>query len=131
MVTLVSLLINIILFISTFFVLVILFYKWSFTYWKRKGAPTLNPTIPFGDLQNHLTRQISRMEELVELYNKVKAKGKITYNLSKTKYCKTILIKSLRKGLITKHRIIVIIISARVSISIRSSSRKINGKQFF
>lgn len=51
-------------------------YKKAFTYWKRKGVPTLDPKIPFGDLQNHMTRKISRMEELVLLYNKCKSKGK-------------------------------------------------------
>lgn len=71
---------KLILFVASLIVLFIFGYKWSFTYWKRKGVPTLNPTIPFGDLQNHMTRKISRMEELVNLYNTVKAKGKM-FNL--------------------------------------------------
>lgn len=67
---------NFIILLATLLVTVISFFKRKFTYWKRKGVPTLNPTIPFGDLQNFVTRKVSRMEEFAVLYNKVKAKGK-------------------------------------------------------
>lgn len=71
-----TILINIIIFLTTSVVAVYMFYKTSFTYWKRRGVPVLYPTIPFGDLQNLFTRKISRMEELTIMYNKIKEKGK-------------------------------------------------------
>lgn len=66
---------NITIFLAALVAGVILFYKRKFTYWQRRGVPILSPTIPFGDLQNVITRKINRMEEFCDLYNKAKAKG--------------------------------------------------------
>nr|WET52726.1 cytochrome P450 [Phaedon brassicae] len=59
----------------TLLVLLIAYYKWSFLYWKKRNIPYIEPTIPFGNLMNMVTRKISRIEELTLLYNNLKAKG--------------------------------------------------------
>lgn len=35
---------------------VVLFFKWSFTYWKSKGLATVYPKIPYGTLADHVQR---------------------------------------------------------------------------
>ncbi|KAK4885360.1 hypothetical protein RN001_001631 [Aquatica leii] len=38
--------------------LIIVYYKWAFSYWRKKGVPCVEPTIPFGNIQALITSQL-------------------------------------------------------------------------
>ncbi|XP_068905352.1 cytochrome P450 6a2-like isoform X1 [Tenebrio molitor] len=52
-----------------------LYYKYCFTYWKKKGLPTSTPRFPFGDLSSSAWGKQSVYTRLQDLYNQFKAKG--------------------------------------------------------
>ncbi|XP_022908695.2 probable cytochrome P450 6a13 [Onthophagus taurus] len=62
-------------FVLGFIVFVYLFYKYKFTQWNSKNIPTLSPSIPFGNMQNPLTRKTTTYEHLKSIYDHMKARG--------------------------------------------------------
>ncbi|CAH1382250.1 unnamed protein product, partial [Tenebrio molitor] len=56
----------------TLVVVLIGYYKWSFTYWKRKNLPYVEPSIPFGNLVNPLSKKEAIGMTLFRLYNQMK-----------------------------------------------------------
>ncbi|XP_018322929.1 probable cytochrome P450 6a20 [Agrilus planipennis] len=56
-------------------VCVVLYYKWCFTYWKRKNVFTLPPSIPFGNAKENFYRQVSFAHSIIRLYRIIKSKG--------------------------------------------------------
>ncbi|RZC38629.1 cytochrome P450 6a14 [Asbolus verrucosus] len=54
---------------------VVIYYKWSFTYWKRRGLEYLEPSIPFGNTDKLFTAKSNFGEQFAEFYKKFKAKG--------------------------------------------------------
>ena len=53
----------------------IVYYKWKYTYWKKKNLPYLQPTIPFGNLQSLVTTTDSLGMVLKRLYEELKRKN--------------------------------------------------------
>nr|AKZ17689.1 cytochrome P450 monooxygenase CYP6BK19 [Tenebrio molitor] len=53
-------------------VVLIGYYKWSFTYWKRKNLPYVEPSIPFGNLSSPLKGKESMGMAMFRLYNEMK-----------------------------------------------------------
>ncbi|KAF7271594.1 hypothetical protein GWI33_015546 [Rhynchophorus ferrugineus] len=56
-------------------IIVFLFVKWRFTYWKRRGVSQLEPEFFYGDARRALTGQVSNSEELKRLYDIFKERG--------------------------------------------------------
>ncbi|RZB40439.1 p450 domain containing protein, partial [Asbolus verrucosus] len=65
---------NFIAITATILVGILAYLKWKLTYWNRVGLPTLNPTIPFGDVQNLLLGRITFGEQFKEFYKQFKSK---------------------------------------------------------
>uniref|UniRef100_V5GHG9 Cytochrome P450 6A1 n=1 Tax=Anoplophora glabripennis TaxID=217634 RepID=V5GHG9_ANOGL len=64
--------------LAFFVTLTVVFYayfKWKYQYWKRKGIPYFVPKIPFGNIPNPLTSQLSIGEHIALLYKEAKARG--------------------------------------------------------
>ncbi|XP_031330486.1 probable cytochrome P450 6a14 [Photinus pyralis] len=51
------------------------YFKWTFTYWARKGLPHLKPSFPSGTMQNPVWPKISLGETLMHQYRECKEKG--------------------------------------------------------
>lgn len=51
-----QLVIDIALVLASIMAAVVLFFKWSFTYWKSRGIATVHPNIPYGTLADHVSR---------------------------------------------------------------------------
>lgn len=52
-----------------------LYFKWVFSYWKRKDVPYITPTIPMGNLENPITMKKGLIGILQDAYNHFKANG--------------------------------------------------------
>lgn len=64
-----------VLIISLLLVLFLLFYKWKFTYWKRRKLLFLKPYIPYGNIPNPLTLKQKPGIIISNLYKKMKSRG--------------------------------------------------------
>lgn len=53
----------------------VLFFKYAYTYWERRGIPSTKPKIPFGDAYEITARKITRGEAIRKIYNEFKAKN--------------------------------------------------------
>ncbi|EFA04674.1 probable cytochrome P450 6a23 [Tribolium castaneum] len=51
------------------------YYRYCYTYWKKKGVPTSKPRFPFGDLSSSAWGKQSVYSRLETLYHQFKAKG--------------------------------------------------------
>ncbi|CAH0549080.1 unnamed protein product [Brassicogethes aeneus] len=52
------------------------YFKWSFSYWKRKNVPYLEPSIPFGNLQSPFDKsRVSLGSHISNLYRQAREKG--------------------------------------------------------
>jgi cytochrome P450 family 6 len=49
---------------------VYIYFKWSFTYWKKRNVPYIEPIFPFGNLLNVILTRKSLAEMCADLYNK-------------------------------------------------------------
>ncbi|KAJ8913631.1 hypothetical protein NQ315_007348 [Exocentrus adspersus] len=66
---------NLVAVVVTTIAIVYAFFIWSFQYWKRRGLPHLEPSIPFGNLPNPITSKTSFGENAKMLYQQAKARG--------------------------------------------------------
>lgn len=64
-----------ILFTIAIILTVVLYVKWRYSYWKRRNVPQLSPSLPFGDMENPLTRKHGFGEFIRILYRKFKESG--------------------------------------------------------
>ncbi|KAJ8936056.1 hypothetical protein NQ318_004957 [Aromia moschata] len=55
------------------------YFKWSYQYWNNRNVPYLEPTIPFGSLENAFNKKFSESEWTVKIYTEAKSKS--------SKYC--------------------------------------------
>nr|CAH7728527.1 unnamed protein product [Callosobruchus chinensis] len=55
--------------------LVYVYLKWVYGTWKRRGLNYLEPEFFFGNTRRVMTREISRGEQFVEIYNQMKRRG--------------------------------------------------------
>ncbi|XP_063913667.1 cytochrome P450 6a2-like [Zophobas morio] len=62
-------------FISTAVFIYYLYYQRCFTYWKKKGLPSLNPKFPVGDLSLAAWGKHSIFVRLQDIYNELKSQG--------------------------------------------------------
>ncbi|KAJ8935460.1 hypothetical protein NQ318_021706 [Aromia moschata] len=51
------------------------YLKWNYQYWKRKGVPYLEPTIPFGNLENGFKRTMHMGDRIAQIYQEAKRNG--------------------------------------------------------
>ncbi|KAF2886191.1 hypothetical protein ILUMI_19982 [Ignelater luminosus] len=51
------------------------YFKWCFKYWDRKGLPYIEPTFPFGTIDNPFTVTKALTEQCKDFYDTSKAKG--------------------------------------------------------
>nr|WCC58070.1 cytochrome P450 [Pharsalia antennata] len=51
------------------------YLSWTFQYWKKRNVPYLEPVIPWGNFMSPFTKTKSVGQEMVDLYNRAKAKG--------------------------------------------------------
>ncbi|XP_044261565.1 cytochrome P450 6a2-like [Tribolium madens] len=58
--------------VVTLVVVVIAYYKWSYQYWKRKNVPFLEPSFPFGNTTNPLTRTETLGVTIQKVYQEMK-----------------------------------------------------------
>ena len=49
---------------------VYIYFKWSFTYWKKRNVPYIEPTFPFGNLLDILLGRKPIADILADIYNK-------------------------------------------------------------
>lgn len=56
-------------------IVVLSYFLWTFKYWKRRGLPYLEPTVPFGNTINPVTRTITIGEIIKRLHDGIKKKG--------------------------------------------------------
>lgn len=61
--------------LGIFVFLFVLFSKWRYQYWSRKGVPQLDPTIIFGDFQPLIKGSIGQQDYLMKIYKESRAKG--------------------------------------------------------
>ncbi|KAK4878336.1 hypothetical protein RN001_010842 [Aquatica leii] len=66
---------TLLVFLSLFVITFLAYFKWSFTYWKRKGVPYLEPTIPTGNLRVNFKTSESQFDYWRRVYKETKAKG--------------------------------------------------------
>lgn len=64
--------------ITALVAVIVAYYKWAHSYWKRRNVPYLEPSIPFGNSANPLNMKQSTGEWMRKMYNKVKAKGLVS-----------------------------------------------------
>lgn len=57
------------------FVTLVLYFKYAFTYWRRKGLFSPKPSIPFGNTMKLFTAKFSFGEQFAEFYRQLKRKG--------------------------------------------------------
>lgn len=55
--------------------LIVLYYFYSFNYWKRKGVFYLKPSFPFGNIKDVVTNKLCIGEHSKDLYFKMKRQG--------------------------------------------------------
>lgn len=67
--------IEVLITIATIIVLVIIYFKWSFNYWKHRNVPYKEPSIPFGNNDNFLKRVTSYGQRCKGLYDYFKQRG--------------------------------------------------------
>ncbi|XP_015834511.1 probable cytochrome P450 6a20 [Tribolium castaneum] len=53
----------------------VVYYKWAFTYWKRRGLEYLEPSIPFGNCASLLKLKYSFGEQFAEFYKQFREKN--------------------------------------------------------
>lgn len=56
--------------LSTFLVSIWLYIQYSYSYWKRRGIPYIEPSFPFGTFKKTLLQRSLLAEELKEMYEK-------------------------------------------------------------
>ncbi|XP_063930041.1 probable cytochrome P450 6a17 [Zophobas morio] len=66
---------NIISIAVTLVSIIIVYYKWTYQYWKRRNLPYLEPSIPFGNSVNPLRRKEHSSIRLKRTYDYMKSKG--------------------------------------------------------
>lgn len=59
----------------TLFIGALTFFKWRYTYWKRRGIPTITPTIPFGNMKDMLKQKKHFGVIIKDIYEEFKSKG--------------------------------------------------------
>lgn len=52
-----------------------LFSKWRFSYWKRRGVPSLKPVFFWGDMKSLLKGMVSEGQQIAQLYTEFKSNG--------------------------------------------------------
>lgn len=65
------------------------YYKWAFSYWKRKGVPCVEPVIPLGNIGPVITSKMYVGLHLKAAYNLYKTEGEMhggSYLLSSPRY---------------------------------------------
>ncbi|CAH0551616.1 unnamed protein product [Brassicogethes aeneus] len=55
--------------------LIILYFKYAFTYWKRKNVPYIEPKFPLGNLKSYVLRSYVPGPDSAEYYNELKSRG--------------------------------------------------------
>lgn len=50
------------------------YFKFAYSYWRRKGVPQLNPTFPFGDMASVIFRKQNMGDKIKEIYDQMKGK---------------------------------------------------------
>ncbi|CAG9830350.1 unnamed protein product [Diabrotica balteata] len=56
----------------TIFVLIYMYYKNAYKYWKNMGVPQLDPEFPFGDMYDTIFRKQNMGDKIKEIYDKMK-----------------------------------------------------------
>lgn len=99
-----SVLMDIIVIAITFFIVLYSSYSWSYMYWKRKNLSYIEPSFPFGNFQNPLSKsKRSFGDQITKIYQVGKSKGwkhfgiwsmqKPVYVVTHLEYVKNILLK--------------------------------------
>ncbi|GAB0100086.1 Cytochrome P450 [Sergentomyia squamirostris] len=57
-------------FLFLVFLIIFTYFRYTFTYWKRKGFPYIKPSMPFGNITDSFMRKLSLGNNLHELYKK-------------------------------------------------------------
>lgn len=70
-----EILISLTIFALTSLITIVLYYKWSFTYWKRRNVPFIKPTIPFGSSENPFNRKQFIGQRIKKRYDEFKSLG--------------------------------------------------------
>nr|WCC58080.1 cytochrome P450 [Pharsalia antennata] len=61
--------------ITALLAVILAYFKWTYTYWERKNAPYLEPSIPFGNFSNPLKTKESLSDTMKRLYDTARSKG--------------------------------------------------------
>ncbi|KAJ3666881.1 hypothetical protein Zmor_002308 [Zophobas morio] len=56
-------------------ILVYLYFKHAYTYWKSRGVPQLAPSFPFGDMASVIFRRQNMANKIKEIYDLMRAQG--------------------------------------------------------
>ncbi|KAJ8913651.1 hypothetical protein NQ315_007368 [Exocentrus adspersus] len=71
--------------LATVTAIIYAYFKWTYQYWKRRGLPYFEPSIPFGNMPNPVTSRISLAENVRRLYEHAKSKGQERMNYHRYK----------------------------------------------
>lgn len=58
------------------FAVILLYFKWTYGYWKRQNVSYISPSIPFGNLENPLWMKRGFVGILEDAHNQLKTRGK-------------------------------------------------------
>ncbi|KAJ8982768.1 hypothetical protein NQ317_018180 [Molorchus minor] len=62
----------VIILLTTAILLIYIYFRISYTYWKKLGVPQLNPSFPFGDMAAVIFRRQNMGDKIKEIYDKMK-----------------------------------------------------------
>lgn len=71
----VNFLLDIVAFVIALCIIVYSYFKWTFQHWERKGIPYVKPSIPFGNIDNPLTRTRNFGTIIKDVYDELKARN--------------------------------------------------------
>jgi len=54
---------------------IVTYFKWIYKYWEKRNVPFLEPTIPFGNLENPFTRKYTPGVYVKNIYHQLKSQG--------------------------------------------------------
>ncbi|XP_057660426.1 probable cytochrome P450 6a20 [Diorhabda carinulata] len=66
---------NVVLSIITLAVVVYLYLKWHYNYWKRKGLYQIEPELVYGNIKEFVQQRLAFADQFTKLYNQLKSKG--------------------------------------------------------
>lgn len=56
-------------------IIIYFYFKWAFSYWKRRGVPYSEPIFPYGNIREPIMNLMSMGDTFMKVYQEAKSKG--------------------------------------------------------